>query len=87
MCDELPYLVLIETLVGCTVQLRERLVQAIGNRLTLTFIYIGGQTDAQDCDNRRGCGNLGIEVDGVVGTGSTYVACLLYTSPSPRDRG
>ena len=66
--DILPDLVLIEALVGCTVQLRERLVQAVGNRLALTLIDIGGETDAQDGNNRRGSSNLRVEVDGVVGT-------------------
>ena len=81
MCDELPDLILIETLVGCTVQLGERLVQAIGNRLTLTLIDIGGQTDAQDGDNRRCGSNLRIEVDGVVGTSGRHIATEA-TAPS-----
>ena len=66
MRDILPDLVLIEALVGCTVQLRERLVQAVGNRLALTLIDIGGETDAQYRNNCRGKGNLRVEVDGVI---------------------
>ena len=68
MSDILPDLVLIETLVGCTVQLGERLIKTVGNRLTLTFLDIGGQTDAQNSNNRRGSSNLRVEMDGVVGT-------------------
>ena len=52
MGDKLPDLVLIETLVGSTMQLGERLIQTVGNGLTLTFIDIGGQADAQDSDDR-----------------------------------
>ena len=38
--DVLPYLVLIEALVSRTVQTWELLVQAVGDGLTFTFIYI-----------------------------------------------
>ena len=49
--DILPNLVLIKTLVGSLMQTRELLVQAVGDGLALTFIDIGGQTDAQDGDD------------------------------------
>ena len=29
--------------------------------------------------------SLGVEVDGISHKGKRYFACLLYTSPSPRD--
>ena len=64
----LPNLVLIETLVGCTMQLGEGLVKTVGNGLALSFIYIGGQTDAQNGNDSRCQGNLRIEMDRVIGT-------------------
>ena len=63
MSNILPNLVLIETLVSCLMQTRELLVQTVGNRLALTFIYIGGKTDAQDGNNRRCSSNLRVEVN------------------------
>ena len=81
MRDILPNLVLIEALVGCTVQLGERLVQAVGNGLALTFIYIGSQTDAQNGNNGRGSSNLRVEVDGVVGTRGRYIRTKGTTPP------
>ena len=72
MGDVLPDLILIESLIGGAVQLRERLVKAVGDGLALTFIYIGGETDAQDGDDGRGEGNLRVEVDGVVLTAGRH---------------
>ena len=63
MRDILPNLVLIETLIGCTVQLGERLIQAVGNGLALTLIDISSQTDAQNGNNRRGSSYLRVEVN------------------------
>ena len=74
MGNKLPDLVLIETLVSGTMQLREGLVQTIGDRLTLTLIDVSGKTDAQDGNNRRGGGNLCIEMDGVVLTAGRHKA-------------
>ena len=70
MCDILPDLVLIETLVSGTMQLGEGSIQAIGNRLLLTLIDLGGETDAENRNHSRGSGNLHVEVDGVIGTSS-----------------
>ena len=66
MSNILPNLVLIETLIGCTMQLGEHLVQTICDRLALTFIDIGSQTNAQNGNHRRSSSNLCIEVDGIV---------------------
>ena len=49
MSDELPDLVLIETLVSSTVQLREGLVELVSNRLRLTFVDKGGKQDRAEC--------------------------------------
>ena len=68
MSDILPDLILIETLVGSTVQTRELFVQTVGNGLCLTLIDIGGQTDAQNGNDSRCQGNLRIEMDRVIGT-------------------
>ena len=64
--DVLPDLVLIETLVGGTMQLRERLIQTVGDGLRLTLVDISSQTDAQDGDHRRGSSYLRVEVDDVI---------------------
>jgi hypothetical protein len=68
MRDILPDLVLIETLIGCTMQFWELLVQTVSDRLCLTLIDIGGQTDAQNGNDSRCQGNLRIEMDRVIGT-------------------
>ena len=87
MSDILPNLVLIEALIGCTVELGERLVQAISNGLTLTFIYIGSETDAQDGNNGRGSSNLRVEVDSVVGTLGRYERTKGTTPPCKACNG
>ena len=38
------------------------------------------KTHFEDCD-------VLVVGGGMAGTGATFEACLLYTSPSPRDRG
>ena len=74
MCNILPDLVLIETLVGSTMQTWELLVQTIGNRLSVALINIGGETDAQDSDDRRGSSDLRIEVNRIVLTAGSNKA-------------
>ena len=66
MGDPLPDLVLIETLVGSAVQLRERLVQTVGDGLRLSLVDLSSHADAQDGDHRRGGSNLHIEVNRIV---------------------
>ena len=44
-------------------QLRERLIQTVGDGLTLTFIYIGGETDRADSNHNRGGSHTPVEVD------------------------
>ncbi len=53
-------------------QTGELLIQPVGNGLRLTLVDIGSQANAQDGNNRRGCSNLRVEVDGVVGTFGRY---------------
>ena len=33
------------------------------------------------------CGNMAGVAKGIAGLGALFYVCLLYTSPSPRDRG
>ena len=41
----------LEALVSPTMQTRECSVELVGDRLLLTFIYIGGKSYREDCDN------------------------------------
>ena len=47
-------------------ELGECAVETVGDRLLLTFIYICGETDAEDGDYGRCGSHLDVEVDGVI---------------------
>ena len=62
VCEILPYLIHIETLVGSTVQLGKPLCQQVGNGCFLILIHIGGQTDTTQCQYGTGDSHRPIDV-------------------------